>query len=143
MRNVDERLLAALARTLADLERPLAHHLKQADLTPGQFAVLQALMRLGPSTVNALIAETQSTSGNLGVVVDNLVKSGLLKKTGVKSDGRKREVALTPLGQKKAAEYAPQHTAELKRLLKGATLDDKHKLLRSLKSITVACDKPE
>lgn len=132
MPSIDEKLIVGLSRVVAALQRPLMKHISAAGFTPGQFAVLEALLHKGPRTVNDLIEDVLSSSGNISVVIDNLLKAGLLEKKSVPEDGRKRVIHLSSLGEEKIHAYYPLHKAELTRLLGGIDTPTKRALVRSL-----------
>ena len=117
---------------MRSMMRPLARHIAAADLTPNQFAVLEMLLHKGPRTVNEIIDGLLSTSGNIGVVIDNLIAAGLLRKRPNPSDGRSRIVSLTATGEEKIRAYYPHHRNELRRLMAGMERSKKKALVKLL-----------
>lgn len=78
------------------------HHMQAAgyDLTPVQFAALDAIRanpRLDQASVAARIAYDKAT---IGGVIDRLEQKGYVERSVSKSDRRAREVTLTNLGGK-------------------------------------------
>jgi MarR family transcriptional regulator, 2-MHQ and catechol-resistance regulon repressor len=132
MTTVDETLVAALSSVMRSLARPLARHIAAEGLTPSQFAVLEMLLHKGPQTVNEIIDGLLSTSGNIGVVIDNLLAAGLLEKKPNPADGRSRIVSLTAAGDEKIRAYYPRHRDELHRLMSGVERSEKKDLVKSL-----------
>jgi MarR family transcriptional regulator, 2-MHQ and catechol-resistance regulon repressor len=132
MTTVDETLVAALSSVMRSLAKPLARHIAAEGLTPSQFAVLEMLLHKGPRTVNEIIDGLLSTSGNIGVVIDNLLAAGLLEKKPNPADGRSRIVSLTAAGDEKIRAYYPRHRDELHRLMSGVERSEKKDLVRSL-----------
>jgi MarR family transcriptional regulator, 2-MHQ and catechol-resistance regulon repressor len=132
MTTVDETLVAALSSVMRSLARPLARHIAAEGLTPSQFAVLEMLLHKGPQTVNEIIDGLLSTSGNIGVVIDNLLAAGLLEKKLNPADGRSRIVSLTAAGDEKIRAYYPRHRDELHRLMSGVERSEKKDLVKSL-----------
>ena len=132
MTTVDETLVAALSSVMRSLGRPLARHIAAEGLTPSQFAVLEMLLHKGPRTVNEIIDGLMSTSGNIGVVIDNLLASGLLEKKPNPADRRSRIVSLTAAGDEKIRAYYPRHRDELHRLMSGLERSEKRDLVKSL-----------
>jgi MarR family transcriptional regulator, 2-MHQ and catechol-resistance regulon repressor len=130
--SIDERLISALGSAMRSLERPLSKHIAAADLTLGQFAVLEMILHKGPRTVNEIIAGLLSSSGNIGVVIDNLLSAGLLEKKVNPADGRSRIISLTASGDKKIRAYYPQHKEELHRLMSGMEHSNKKELIKAL-----------
>lgn len=93
------------------------------------------LLHKGERTINEIIEGVFSTSGNISVVIDNLIKNGLLAKKLNPNDGRSRLVFLTEEGHKKISTYYPHHKAELRRLMNGVESKEKEVLIASLISL--------
>lgn len=140
MPTIDEQVVRALLGVMRSLERPLSRHVAAEGLTPGQFAVLETLLHKGPRTVNQIIEDVLSTSGNVGVVIDNLMQAGLLRKEPNPADGRSRLISLTPAGQARISAYYPQHRDELRRLMAGMGREDKKRLIRGLADLRRCLD---
>ena len=138
--STDEHLVSALASVMRSLERPIAKHIATAGLTPMQFAVLEMLLHKGPRSVNQIIDGLFSTSGNMGVVIDNLIKAGLLEKQPNPADGRSRLISLTPTGEQKIRGYYPSHRNALHELLKGVDREDKQRLIKRLAALRRSVD---
>ncbi len=101
------KLLRASESVHAEATRGLAEH----KLTPSQFAVLEALYHLGPLCLTELARKTLKTCGNLTLVVDNLEKRGLARRTSTAEDRRYVSVSLTDEGRKLIAAVFPTHAA--------------------------------
>ena len=135
MPGVDERLVVAYARFGKSLEAHLTQHISQAGLTATQFTVLELLFHKGPSTVNEVVEGVLSSSGNIGVVIDNLLKAGLVEKKANPADARSRLVELTSSGRSKIEDYYPRHKRELQRCFKGVEHEEKCQLIKLLGSL--------
>lgn len=107
------KYIVVMAKTIKRLEKDFFHDFREAGLTAPQFGVLEALYHQGPLTVNELIEKNLSSSGNIAVVIDNLVKAGLVSKTTDPDDRRVRLVSLTETGGKLIAEVFPKHMETL------------------------------
>ena len=103
----------------------MAEHVAQVGLTPTQFMVLEMLLHKGTSGMGDIIKLTYSSSGNIGLVVDNLIKSGLVEKQVAPDDQRARLISLTETGKQKISDYYPCHLEFLKR--KFSTIDAEEK----------------
>ena len=94
--------------------------IEMGGLTHGQFAVLEALLHLGPLNQCELARKLLRSGGNLTVVIDNLEKHGLVRRERQKDDRRMVVVKLTPSGHKLIAGIFPSHAraivAEMSRL---------------------------
>ncbi len=89
-------------------------------LTHGQFAVLEALLHLGPLNQCDLARKLLRSGGNLTVVIDNLEKRGWVRRRRQQQDRRMVVVSLTPAGKRLISGIFPKHaaaiTAEMSRL---------------------------
>lgn len=77
-------------------------------LTVTQFAVLEALLHLGPLCHSELAAKVLKSTGNLTLVVKNLEKSGWVKRERQEDDNRFVKVALTPSGSRLIRDLFPK-----------------------------------
>lgn len=107
------KYIVVMAKTIKRLEKDFFHDFREAGLTAPQFGVLEALYHQGPLTVNELIEKNLSSSGNIAVVIDNLIKAGLVFKENDPDDRRVRHVILTESGGKLIAEVFPKHMETL------------------------------
>ncbi len=140
MPSLEEALIVSLSRTVNAILKPLSRHIGDAGFTPGQFAVLEVLLHKGPRTVTQLTDDVLSTSGNITVVIDNLIKADLIQKQPGKDDARKRVVQLSMAGEEKIRAYYPEHKAELKRLLGSTSTTEKRALIAALGSLKANLD---
>jgi MarR family 2-MHQ and catechol resistance regulon transcriptional repressor len=87
--------------------------LEEADLTPSQFAVLEALYHVGPLNLGDLARRILTSSGNLTLVIDNLEKRGLVKRQQQGKDKRFVLATITPGGRKLIAKIFPGHVRRI------------------------------
>lgn len=78
-------------------------------LTVSQFGVLEALLHLGPLHQCDLSRKLLKSSGNITVVVDNLEKRGLVRRSPDREDRRASIVDLTEKGRHLIASCLPRH----------------------------------
>ena len=109
-----------------------AHHVQAAgyDLTPVQFAALDA-MRSNPGLdqagIAALIAYDRAT---IGGVIDRLQQKGLVTRSISKRDRRAREVALSDMGHQVYQDVLPTIVRVQGEILEGLTDDEQKQFLR-------------
>ncbi len=118
------RALAAyinLARATNTVTSQAMKHLDAHGLTPSQFAVLEALYHVGPMCLSDLARKILRTGGNLTMVVDNLEKSGMVKRVQSATDRRYFSVEITEKGSKLIASVFPEHAAGITRLMSRLT----------------------
>lgn len=98
-----------LARAAEATNATINDHLRDEGLTPSQFGVLEALAHLGPMTAGELGQKILKSSGNMTLVVDNLVKRGLVVRERRSDDRRCVEVSLTAAGASLLERIWPRH----------------------------------
>jgi|SRR5437868_4196018 len=103
------KLLRASEAVHGQATRSLAEH----DLTPSQFAVLEALYHVGPMCLSDLAHKILKTSGNLTMVTGNLEKSGLIARQQSLRDRRYVTVAITDKGKRLMARIFPGHVSTI------------------------------
>lgn len=115
-----ERALAAyvkLLRASESVHGEAMRSLAQEDLTPSQFAVLEALYHVGPMCLSVLADKILKTSGNLTMVVGNLEKRELVTRRQSTDDRRFVSAAITEKGKKLIARVFPQHAVRITELM--------------------------
>ncbi|MCA9971340.1 MAG: MarR family transcriptional regulator [Anaerolineales bacterium] len=113
-----------LSRAAEAVTAAINGHLSSYHLTVSQFGVLEALYHLGPLPVGQLGEKILKSSGNMTLVVDNLVKRGLVTRARRTDDRRCIDVHLTPAGTQLIAEIMPTHVTHVVRSLAALTPDE-------------------
>lgn len=98
-----------LIRASLSLEARVNAHLQDYDLSISQFGVLEALYHRGPMYQNQLAEKILKSSGNLTLVLDNLVRRNLVQRERGKADRRFITVHLTQEGKRLIEEIFPRH----------------------------------
>src|SRR5690349_18369348 len=88
-------------------------HLSESGLTASQFAVLEALYHIGPMCLSELAGKILRTAGNLTMVLDNLEKRGLAKRTAGAKDRRFVSAEITSRGRDLIRGVFPGHAARI------------------------------
>ena len=88
-------------------------HLSELGLTVSQFGVLEALFHLGPLNQKNLAGKILKSTGNITMVIDNLEKRGLVKRTRDEKDRRNYSVGITPKGTGLITSFFPKHVARI------------------------------
>ncbi len=78
------------------------------DLTPSQFGVLETLFHLGPMCQGAISQKLLKSTGNITLVLDNLEKRGLVRRTRLLEDRRMVLLELTSAGSELIADVFPR-----------------------------------
>ena len=98
-----------LTRASESVSSSINGHLHADGLTLSQFGVLEALYHVGPMTVGELGEKILRSSGNMTLVVDNLVKRGLIHRQRCPDDRRRVNVTISDDGRKLIAAIWPAH----------------------------------
>ena len=125
----------ALLRAADSLQAPLSRHVEAAGLTMGQFAVLEALLHLGPMSQSGLGGKLLRSGSNTTMVLDNLEERGFVKRRRRTDDRRAIEVSLSPAGRRRIAELFPQHARRITRLLSVLSQRDQQRLASLCKTL--------
>lgn len=133
--NVNLKLVIALRRALIPEERYLTCILIEHGLTIPQFGVLESLYHIGAMNINQIIEKTLSTSGNMTVVIRNLVKQELVTKTRDPEDGRAFLINITEKGHELIESIFPIHLEKLQDVFSGLDNEEKTELLRLMKKL--------
>ncbi len=102
-----------LTRSVESLTSRLSQRGTLGDLTESQFGVLETLYHLGSMCQNQIAAKILKSSGNLTMVIDNLEKHGLVRRTRDLEDRRKVQVSLTDEGRQLIEEVFPGQVAAI------------------------------
>lgn len=106
-----------------------------AGLSTSQFAVLDALLHLGPLCQKELGEKILKTSGNMTMVIDNLEKGGLVIRERQIDDRRFVLVHLSDGGRALMVDLFPRHAAAISRemaILSPAEQDELGRLCKKL-----------
>lgn len=102
-----------LSRAANAVEARINRHLTDAGLSISQFGVLEALYHLGPLHQGDLAEKILKTNGNLTLVVENLVKRGLVERQRDERDRRYVRILLTDAGRDLILQIFPRHVARV------------------------------
>lgn len=128
----DKTLVLALLRSSQLFFRSINPVIKSAGLTTSQWDVLETLHTKGELSINNLMRLMLSTSGNLDVVIKNLMQTGLVEKAIDEKDRRGRIVRLTEAGEAKVEKFLPEHNRALSKIFSGLTNREKQETIRTL-----------
>ncbi len=115
----------------AKLNRDIIGH----KLTAGQFGILEALFHLGPLSQQTLAKKILSSKGNITMIIDNLEKQTLVKRTASPDDRRTTIIQLTPTGKKMIGKIIPGHLKKIISMMSALTLTEMTELKRLCKKV--------
>ncbi|WP_155969520.1 MarR family winged helix-turn-helix transcriptional regulator [Streptococcus ruminantium] len=107
--------------------------IKKHGLTVCQFGVMEALYNKGNLRIQDLIDKLLSTSGNMTVVIKNMIRDGYIYKTVDTNDRRASLICLTPLGRKTIENILPEHYDHIGQIFSVLSLEEQEQLARILK----------
>ena len=117
-----------LSRAFETVTTLINGHLHNHDLTISQFGVLEALFHLGPMQPGQLAAKILKSSGNLTLVIENLVKQGLVTRQRREDDRRCIDIHLTADGQALIETIFPSHAASVAKTMGALTGEEQMQL---------------
>lgn len=124
-----------LMRSVESLNNRLNRHLYEADLTVSQFGVLEVLHHLGPLNQRAIGEKLLKSGGNITMVIDNLEKSGYVKRERDPDDRRAVLIHLTDSGKSFIEDFFPKHLDKIKKEFSVLTESEKKKLAAMCKKL--------
>jgi MarR family 2-MHQ and catechol resistance regulon transcriptional repressor len=124
-----------LQRASAIFHKKNAEHLKNFGVTAAQYAVIECLGHLGPMLMGELCKKMLVSGGNMTVVVDNLVKEGLVERVPSDGDRRAIMVRFTPKGQKIFDDSFVKHAGYLTEMASVITSQEQEELGRLLRKL--------
>lgn len=131
------KTVIALTRSSNKLNRRSNTIFRNHGLSSMQFAVLEVLYHKGDLRICEIIEKILSTGGNMTVVINNLVKEGMVEKYVDPNDSRSSIIHITDKGKEKIEEIFPEHLIDLEIFFDKLDEDEKHNLINILKKLSV------
>ena len=117
-----------LMRATDSVSAEIARSLADSGLTIGQFGVLETLLHLGSMSQCDLGTKLLRSGSNVTMVVDNLEKRGLVRRTRRTNDRRVIDVSLTHDGRTLIEGLFPSHARLIVRLFASLSSEQQHHL---------------
>lgn len=124
-----------LARAYSSFNKKSIQNIRSFGLTQAQFAAIEALGHLGSMKVGELCNKMLVTGGNMTLVLDNLEKMNLIKRTYDKEDRRSINVDLTAEGKKLFEEIFPKHAKYITEIMSPLKHEEQKTLGELLKKL--------
>lgn len=105
------------------------------NLTISQFAVLEALLHLGPMRQRDLAGKILRTAGNLTMVIDNLEKQGLVVRQQNQTDRRSYSIELTDSGRQRIEAIFPAHAERIRQRMAVLSAKEQRELARLCRTL--------
>lgn len=104
--------------------------LEAEGVTTGQFAVLEALLHLGPMCQHTIGEKLLRSGGNMTLVLDNLEKHGWVRRKRLEKDRRMVQIHLTAQGRKLIERVFPEHAQAIAKVMGRLTAAEQEELRR-------------
>ena len=124
-----------LTRCTNSVQARLAERSTLNDLTPSQFAVLEALYHLGAMNLGEISAKVLKSGSNMTTVVDNLERDGLVRRERSTEDRRVIHIHITNAGRRKIEAVLPGHVEALVEAFSVLSPDEQETLGRLCKKL--------
>jgi len=132
------KLWVVLSRAYLAMARHSDADTSRRGLSPGEFAVLEALYHKGPMLLGEVQKRILLSSGGVTYLVDRLGANGLVERRECASDRRARYAALTPKGEELMRAIFPEHAAMIERAVSGLTLEEQAQAIVLLRKLGLA-----
>jgi MarR family 2-MHQ and catechol resistance regulon transcriptional repressor len=117
-----------LVRASDSIMAKTTSHLESLGVTTGQFAVLEALLHLGPMCQHTLGKKLLRSAGNVTLVVDNLERHGWVRRERQVEDRRMIQIHLTPKGRRLITRVFPEHAKVVAKVMSQLTAAEQEQL---------------
>lgn len=135
LNDLNLKLLITMSRAMTEINKAQASVITQNGLTLGQFAVLEVLYHKGELCINDIIKKILSTSGNVTVVIENLIKEGYITKQKDPLDKRVSLINITMKGRELIEKIFPMHLDNLEEIFHVLTDEEKIKMIELSKKL--------
>lgn len=132
------RLLVVMSRALRAVTEPTRQQLRQWELSPTEFGVLEALYHKGPLPLSELAARILVTGASTTYTVKRLEERGLVQRRACAEDQRFVFGELTDAGRALIAEVFPAHAEQLRLAMRGLSRREKRDAAELLKRLGLA-----
>ncbi|MBR1630116.1 MAG: MarR family transcriptional regulator [Lachnospiraceae bacterium] len=102
-------ILIGIHRLVKDLDRETARICAEHGLTIPQFMVMEALLHKGCLTVGEIKETILSSNGTIPVIINNLEKMEMVRRTKDAKDHRKSRIELTEKGRERIEQAYPEN----------------------------------
>lgn len=132
---LDLKLLVTLSRCMQTVHRFEVRTIRSGGLTLPQFGVLEVLYHKGPLCISEIIEKTLSSGGNMTVVIENLLRDGLIERNPSPEDRRKSLIHLSRKGEELMQKHFPEHIKNIQEIFQILSNNEKNTLIRLSKKL--------
>ncbi|WP_240415712.1 MarR family winged helix-turn-helix transcriptional regulator [Paenibacillus periandrae] len=127
------KLLVVLSKTYKSLMDKAAKDVKNYELTPSEFGILEVLSTKGKIPIQQIREKILITSGTMTYNLDKLEKKGLVERTPCLEDRRVVYADLTVAGKEMIDRIFPQHAESIQQIMNGLSPAQKQATIELLK----------
>lgn len=129
------KTFVVLSKAYKTLMDKAVKDMKQYDLSPSEFMILDVLYAKGKYPLQQIGEKILVTSGSITYNIDKLEKKGLLKRVHCEDDRRVIYAEITPAGQELFERIFPGHAELIHSLVDVLPLDEKKEIIHLLKKL--------
>lgn len=129
------KLYVVLSRAYNAVNRHSELDIARHELSPGEFAIMEALFHKGPLLLGEVQRKILVSSGGVTYLVDRLQAAGLVERRECEEDRRARYAALTRKGEQLMKRIFPDHAAAIERGVAGLSAAEKTGLIELLRKL--------
>jgi MarR family 2-MHQ and catechol resistance regulon transcriptional repressor len=127
------KLLVVLSKTYKSLMDKAAKDIKNYELTPSEFGILEVLSTKGKIPIQQIGEKILITSGTMTYNLDKLEKKGLVERIPCLEDRRVVYADLTVAGKEMIDRIFPQHAESIQQIMSGLSQAQKQETIELLK----------
>lgn len=127
------KLLVVLSKTYKSLMDKAAKDIKNYELTPSEFGILEVLSTKGKIPIQQIGEKILITSGTMTYNLDKLEKKGLVERIPCLEDRRVVYANLTVAGKELIDRIFPQHAESIQQIMNGLSQAQKQETIELLK----------
>ncbi|NQU26889.1 MAG: MarR family transcriptional regulator [Candidatus Marinimicrobia bacterium] len=129
-----------LSRAGITVTQKIRPSVEKSNLTMAQFGVLEMLLHLGPLSQKVIGLKILRSPGNVVMVIDNLVRDGLVRRNVNPHDRRSHIVELLPIGRSLIEKVFEKHVQALEQAFEALNSAEVRVLGRLCKKLGLGID---
>lgn len=129
------KLFVVLSKAYKSIMDNAVKDMKQYNLAPSEFTVLELLYHKGRTPLQQIGAKILVTSGSVTYNIDKLEKKGYLKRIPCENDRRVIYAELTEEGKLLFDHIFPDHTNAIHSIMQGLSIEEKQVAIELLKKL--------
>ncbi|WP_241657822.1 MarR family transcriptional regulator [Anaerobacillus alkaliphilus] len=133
--NQSLKLFIVLSRATRAVHDRVEEDIRNYDLNPTEFAVLELLFHKGDQPIQQIGKKVLLSSGSITYVVDKLEKKQLLVRKSCPKDRRVTYAVISDKGRNFMEEIFPKHKQAIDEIFNGLSVDEKSQLIDLLKKL--------